>query len=757
MGRRLVVGILLSLLICSGLGRALVSEPDTAQAGATLAVGDLPLVVWQPGESYQGGSQFDARLDKPVQFWRAGVPLKEVFADLTRQTGVGFDFLAPQADEPRLCVTLYLNPQQPCSLRDMMAQLTWVTGCKFAYSEPGTGARTYQLLWSSVAQGAAEKLAAETAAREEQFRAERQTQREAQRATTAAALQEARAALALSQDDAIARYRGVNDALLLNLLDPSRRAALNLLADLPEDDALGTLADGPRGGRGQLVSREWSAWSPDQQMSLKQALGLEQQWPKEGQVSILIGAGRGGTLMAIVRTEQGTEVLGRLSGLLASGSVRRGQEAQLRGYLGEPAPPDQGAPAQGQQQASGQQPGAARRQQQVQQRQQWVQQREQALAEARALSPEREALLASLALPTAGAGDSLWQLQEAAAKATGLDVVSDCFWPPRGGGPPRGRGPGSAEPASALDTLSEACFGQGAGFGRGFPGFPGGIGGGEDLGMQWGDAGAFLRFRTQRPDLWRAAMLPADVQLQLDAWLEPFAAPQTPGRSAQAGSGRRAGPRQGAVPATGEPQTIARRGPETSPLAEDLQKTSWLASRLNDLQIRFGGAIPYEDPTEPAGARLQALRRATLDQIGFRLPLFRLMGGLTPKQWARLRGDGLRWGYDLTPEQQSSDLSPMLSRWAPGDRVADVVVRLGQTAERSVQQRDGTTLTIPSAPALQFTLDGVLVGEIAFSSAFGFGPGRGGFGGGPGDGGRGGFGGGRGGGPGGRGGGGRGG
>jgi len=746
MARRLVVGILLSFLICCGLGRAVTSESNTPQTAGAVGAGDLPLVVWQPSLSYQGQAQFDARLDKPVLFWRAGVPLREVFADLTRQNGVGFDFLAPEADEPRLCVTLYLNPQQPCSLREVMAQLSWVTGCKFAYSEPDTGGKAYHLLWSSVGQGAAEKLAAETAARQEQFRAERQAQQEAQRATTAAALQEARTGLALSQEDAIARYRGVNDALLLNLLDPSRRAALGLLADLPENDVLAAPADGPRGGRGQMVSREWSAWSPEQQTSLKQALGLEQQWPKEGQVYIMMGAGRGGALMAIVRTEGGTEVLGRLSGLLASGSLRRGQEADLRRYLGEPEPPlagqaDQAASAQAQQQAPGRQPGGGRWQQWAQQREQWVQQREQAMAEARALSPEREALLASLTLPAAS-GDSLWQLQEAVAVATGLDVISDCFWPPRGGFSPPGRGPDSAEPANALDALSAACFDQPQGFGRGFPGFPGGMGGGEDLGQQWGDAGDFLRFRSQRPDIWRAALLPADVQSQLDTWLAPFVAREIRAPSAPAGSNRRTGSsasrgqasagrsRQGAVPTTQQPQITARRGPDSSPLAGDLEKIGWLASHLNDLQIRLGGAIPYEDPTDPAGARLQALRRATLGQIGFRLPLFRLVGSFTPEQWARLRGDGLRWGYDLTPEQQSFDLSRMVAGAVPENRMQDLVIRLGQSEERTIELPDSTQLTIPAAPAINFTLDGTLVDQIALTSAGGPGGGPGqGFGG----------------------------
>jgi hypothetical protein len=395
-----------------------------------------------------------------------------------------------------------------------MAQIIWVTGCTFSYSDatsqggdtallklrsaeqratplrstsiPDKG-RTYHLLWSSVGQGAAEKLAAETAARRQQFAAEQQTQRDAQRERTTNLLQEERAGLALSEADAIARYRGVNDALLLNLLDPARRAGLGLLTSLSEDDT-NTLLNGQ--GRMPMLSREWSAWSPDQQAALKQALGLD-QLPKEGQVSVVVGAGRGGMLMAMVQTDEGPQVLGRARGLLASGGLRPRQEAQLRGYLGEPEPSQPaagggGQPAAGGGQAPAQQGPANRQQQRAQQREQWMQAREEAMAQARALSPEAEQLLAGVTLAGADAGGSLWQVQEAVAKATGLDVVSDCFSPPRPGFRPRGQQ--APETVAALDALSQAGGAFGPGFGGGFRGFgggppgPGGGGGGTAVG-----------------------------------------------------------------------------------------------------------------------------------------------------------------------------------------------------------------------------------------------------------------------------------
>ena len=50
---------------------------------------DAPeLAQWLPGESYAGGKQYDARLDKPVKLWGPGMPVKKVFAEITAQTGV---------------------------------------------------------------------------------------------------------------------------------------------------------------------------------------------------------------------------------------------------------------------------------------------------------------------------------------------------------------------------------------------------------------------------------------------------------------------------------------------------------------------------------------------------------------------------------------------------------------------------------------------------------------------------------------------
>jgi hypothetical protein len=685
MGRTAIAAMLLGSLVCWGASAGLAaSSPAAAE------------VVWHPSEAAQGGSQYDARLDQPVRLWGAGIALRDVFGELTRQTGVAFDFAAPEGDEPRLCVTLYLNPERPPELRGVMAQLMWVTGCSFTYTEEPAG-RAYHLIWSSVGQGAAEQLAGEAAARREQFEAEREARQREERRRTSDLLQEARDALALSQSDAIARYRGSNDALLLNLLDPARRAGLSFLAGLPEEDVNSLFT-----GRGPMVTRGWSECSPEQQAELKQALGLG-ELPKGPQVQVLVGAGRGGMLAAVVPSDGRPQFLGRVGGLLASGDLRPRQQAQLRALLGEPEPA-QGEGGGGQ--AAAQQGRGDRQQQRAQQRQQWQEQREQAQAEARSLSSQAEGLLASATIPAEDARGSLWQVQEAVAKATGMSVVSDCFSTPRFRFGPPGQAPAGTDTMDALEALSEASAAFGPGFGGGPPGLGGGAGG-DDLGHQWGDAGAFLRFRAQRPDLWRGAMLPAEVQTRLDEWLKPFVS---------------------------TPTATETRGPGNSPLASDLEKTSWLASHLNDLQIQLGGAIPYEDPTDETGARLQALRRQTLQQLGFVAPALRMLGSLDGKQWARLKGEGLRWGYDLMPEQQSAEVVGMLRPGAPQDRAADMVMKLGMTEERTVRGRGGER-TIPSAPALEFALDGESVGEIALSGGWGFGPGGGGFRGGRGGGG----------------------
>jgi hypothetical protein len=688
------------------------AELSKALAATTIAAGDMLLTMWEPSESYEGRAQADARLDRPVQLWRPGMPLREVLQELSQQTGVGFGFWPADAEEGRVCTTLYLNPQQPPSLRSVMAQLSWVTGCGFAYPQGQGEDRTYYLLGSSAGQGVAEKLEADSQALREQFRGQWEERREADRKAAAAALEESRRALALSRNELINRYRGSNDALLLNLLDPQRRAAVTLIAGLPRADL-----DELFSGSG-MVSRQWSEWSPAQQAALTQALGLEGRLPQEGEVYVSVGADWGGSVVAFVRSDRRPRFLGRIGGLLSTGNVRGDEEVALRRQLGEIRTPQQ-------EQALRQEEQQAREAARAAGREQWAQQRAQATAATRALSPAAQSALSSLTLPEGSWGRDLWQLQEAVAKATGMNVISDCFWPPQGpfAGPPRRGGPGQS--ASALEALSTACSGGPGGFSP-----PLGGGAGEDLSMQWGDAGTFLRFRSRHPEVWRAAMLPAKVQAQLDSWLEPHVA--AAGGSPQAEA---PGPRRGG---RGGP----RQQVSDAPLAGDLEKLSWLAGHLNDLQLRLGGLLPYEDPSDPRGMRLQAMRRATLAAVGMRVPFLRLMATFSPEQWTQARSKGLRWGYDLTPEQRAALISGMPGGMAPGmgrgagpataagaassvfgpsvpeNRANDVLLQIGQTESQTIQLPDGTQNTIPPAPALKFLLDGRAINQIVFSAGW---------------------------------------
>ena len=156
-------------------------------------------------------------------------------------------------------------------------------------------------------------------------------------------------------------------------------------------------------------------------------------------------------------------------------------------------------------------------------------------------------------------------------------------------------------------------------------------------------------------------------------------------------------------------------GPMQTPLADDLEKLSWLAGRLDDLQVRLGGVIPYEDPSDPRAARIQALRAATLGSLGMRLPVLRWLATFTREQWRRVRADGLEWGHDLAPDQQSTAISDMMGPDVPEGRLQEAVLRIGefeQQAEAPPGGERGGRGPWLTGPALKATLDGALVAQI---------------------------------------------
>ena len=270
----------LALICIAGVGLALAAGPQSPPT-TTTATGPR-LLSWLPYETHPGGAQFDARLDTPVNFWRAGLSLKEVFVGVAEQTGVEIQFWPAGDENERVHVNLYLNPDRPPSLRELMAQLAWVTGCTFAYEEGEDADEpwTYYLLSTSVAGGAEERLEEERA----EAMAAWQQEWDAfapSKAAIAEGIAEYERALARSDRDLIALYSGVNDRLLVTMLEPRRRAAAEFGLGL-DAESRGRLLDG------EWLTLEWDSLSAAQQAALEASLG-SMGWGRGGR-----GGRRGG-------------------------------------------------------------------------------------------------------------------------------------------------------------------------------------------------------------------------------------------------------------------------------------------------------------------------------------------------------------------------------------------------------------------------------------------------------------------------------
>ena len=101
-------------------------------------------------------------------------------ADLTKQTGVQLVIWPADAAEARTGLTLYLNPQKPPSLREVLVQVKWVLDCTITYSETN-GVKTYYLLGNPPSDAVAKRLAAaaQTRARRSSRADERASRRRA--------------------------------------------------------------------------------------------------------------------------------------------------------------------------------------------------------------------------------------------------------------------------------------------------------------------------------------------------------------------------------------------------------------------------------------------------------------------------------------------------------------------------------------------------------------------------------------------------
>ena len=558
--------------------------------GSCLA-GQADPTPWLPSESLVGGSQYDSRLDKPVHFWGAGMLLADVFSSVASQTGVKLTF-SPAGDEnERVPVSLFLNEEHPPSLRAAMVQLSWVLDCNF-FCEGSEGQQTYYLMHTSIADGAAARLRREAEERiQPRVRALDQLSSQ---------LHELASALALPRDEAIGLYQGADDLLLLNLLEPARRAAARLV--LRYESSVSLLDGGEQDPRIRSARRchftSWCHVSVEEQdlQDFERACGVTPDTlvanPDRFWVRLEL-RDTGEEVHADLRV--GADLQARTQYTLAAVGDRRDLEPEeqltLRRLLGERISEERAAAfLAAERDASA---GRLRERQRAQQE------------AARSLSSDAERRLRVTGVELRpGASHFCWQVQEAVARATGFNIASDALW--------WHEGPTTDAAESALGTLDMLSTGI-LRFG--------------ELNVplwQWEDAGSFLRFRAADRGVWRAAMLPRAVLGELDAFLAPYVPENRTDRG---------GPRVVEVTVPLMPRQLAH-----------------LAGNLTDVQFRYGPFVNHEDPTEPSGIVRNAFLRESLGWPWPSLSDLRFCASLSDGQWERLAETGLN-SDSLSPEQ----------------------------------------------------------------------------------------------------------
>ncbi len=595
---------------CTLILAAITSSPAPAASAVPTAGGIGPgMVSWVAGESYGDGTQSDPRLDQPVAFWGAGIPLKEVFASLREQAGVEIGFWPAADDNERICVNLYLNPDRPPTLRELMVQLSWVTDCAFALSEVDEEKR-YALLATTIKHGAVARMQRE---QEQNVRAYRQRVADDRRKRATEKMAELRDALTLSREELIDRYKDRDDLLLLAMLDPAKRDVVEFVLGLLDDDMWGTV------DRGEL-RREWDEWSAEQQGALTR---IREQRPQLGpvlpekadrQLFVHIVAFLP-TLISISFERPRRQEVAYFEVKLAD--IEPDQAIEDRTTLGQLLGEEVSA-----EEAEALRATCRQRIRTAQEEREKARLRtilEDRLAAQLPLSPRVAALLSSISLGVSPEGKHpLWQIQEAVAARSGMHVVSDCFWQPA-------RSilpiidlvyPDERPEMTALLVLRLACLSTVE---------PEKLrswhADNDRAGWEWQDVGTFFRFRHKARDLWRLAFLPERTLSAIDS----------------------------SRPADVEDEAKAE-------LALDLRKVAAVIGGLNDAQVYQGGKIIYHDPADPAAARSHAVRETVFEAIGLRLKTFRFLATLSDEQRDMLESDGLRWREDLTPDQQEMDL-----------------------------------------------------------------------------------------------------
>jgi len=655
---------------------------------------DAPeLAQWLPGESYAGGKQYDARLDRPVKLWGAGIPVKKAFAEITAQTGVDVT-CDPAGDvNERVCLNAYLNRDAPPDLRSVLAQISWVMDCAITVSGEGEE-RKYFLMSTSV--GGEDVIA--KLGREEGRRQARETERN--RVPTEQILkrrEDLREALGLSREEAIDRYKGRDDLLLLAVLDPARRAMAELyISHAVEFDASGEARLLPLQRLSSLSVQErallLNAVRPSVQEWLIRTSAAGQPVSIEGdpitwlssldpQVALPVGASEQGAWVTVNVFPLGIGGRPILSSLQVAGELTPEDQIKARRLAGDTFTTEE---------------------EDSLRREYW--QKKHASdpypeeAEARAqpvnLPEEIEQKLASLSLlPNLRESYTLWQIQEAVAKVSGMNLVSDCFWQSERDQRILYNEPEADReaPASALQALRAATGRVGAHWtllSYSFPDHP------YNTAWEWQGAGRFLIFRSADRDVWRAAFLPADPIRTLDAWVEP------------------------SLPAEG------KTAPAVTP---DWRAFGRRISDLTSAQIKWGGLLTYEDPTDFRNACRQSFRARMLSVAtsGVGNPhVLRFLGSLSDDQWQQACTEGLRIGSDIsldvlldrfrsrphehpapwvvTNEQGEEVMVPM--RTAAGER--------GFTAGDVLRVREGQGNWFDVSPGATFELQVIRQGKV---------------------------------------------
>jgi hypothetical protein len=638
------------VILCASVGAVALS----ATRAAASAVAPSPVLTpWLSSESYPNGPRFDPRLDASVVLWRAGLSLEEVFAGVLEQTGVEVAFWPPGDENERLRVTLFLNASDPPTLREIMAQLAWVTDCSFATEETGNREAPYRyyLLSTSVGDTAPARLEGDREAALATLR-EAWEERAPRREEVADRLDEYIAALDLSMEELFTRYEGVDDHLLAAMVDPPRRASVEFLASLDDGSRDSLLDNG-------VLPYTWEELTGDQQGALQSCLrapmfgfgqrgrreqdGRERSWTGADVAQVQVfGLSYGSPMIAAQLNPSDMETRGRRPRFLVSPML------DLVG--GRDLAPDEITAlrrARGEQVSSENERSLfrewneARRGEMRSQRQERTRrQAEERFAEELGLSAAVEDTLSSLRLPVEDdTSYALWQIQEAVALATGLQVVSDCFYQPARSLRAEADSLYPGEDISMTGLLALRLSAISTEDARGLRWM---LADDHRAGWEWRDAGSFLRFRSRARDLWRAALLQPAALAYLDSWLEPHVARAV-----------------GADGAAAKANVVL-----------DAQWTSALAAGLTDLQFAQGGKLICGDPRDKETAYRQTLREAILGALYAASDTLRALASLSESQWEQLRDAGLRVAHDLTPDQKEAfNLEP---------RVGEVVAGAGR-------------------------------------------------------------------------------